>query len=109
MRIRKDGPADPAMNDEDLMSAVKVSDALAHPARIRMFRYILSENIARRIVRGKDVVNAFDYSQATISQHLSKLIMSGLLETRRDGTSTCYYARAGALIAYANFLVKIKD
>ena len=109
MRIRKRGPEDAAFSDEDILAAAKISDALAHPARIRILRYILAENIARRNVTNKDLVIAFDYAQATISQHLSKLLIGGLVDVRKKGTSSCYFARVGRLSSYTEILKKIES
>jgi len=100
-------PVDAVLNDEEVMSAAKISDALAHPVRIRMLRYILKENLARRTVTNKDLVNVFNYAQATISQHISKLMIGGLLEMQKKGTSSCYYARVGKLLAYTEIIKKI--
>jgi ArsR family transcriptional regulator len=107
MRIRKPGPDIQGMAENEIDFAAKTSDALAHPARIRMLHFILSENLARRIVTNKDIVAAFDYSQATVSQHLTKLVIGGLIETKKKGTSTCYYARVGALSTYVKTLQRI--
>ena len=90
------------------MVAAKTADALAHPLRIRVLRYILAENLARRPVTNKDLVQSFDYAQATISQHVSKLLMSGLLEVRKKGTSSYYYADIGKLSVFADTLKKIE-
>lgn len=109
MRIRKTGPEDAALHDDEILAAAKVSDALAHPARIRMFRYILKENIDRRIVTNKDLVQATGYAQATVSQHLNKLLVGGLLEMRKQGTSSCYFAQVGHLSTYMGTLKKIDD
>ncbi|MCL2112134.1 MAG: helix-turn-helix domain-containing protein [Clostridiales bacterium] len=108
MRIRKEGPPDEAMKDEDVLNAAKVADALAHPARIRMLRYILTENLARRTVTNKDLVAIFDYAQATISQHVSKLLVGGLLEMRKRGTSSCYFARIGRLSMFMEVLKRFE-
>ena len=75
MRIRKD----PNMQEEDVLLIAQVSDALAHPARVEIFRYIYIENMNRRTVCNKNLVENFDYSQATISQHIKKLVISGSL------------------------------
>ena len=109
MRIRKHDSADTALRDEDILAAAKVSDALAHPVRIRMLRYILTENLARRPVTNKDIVNEFDYAQATVSQHLSKLLLGGLLEVQKRGTSSCYFARVGRLSNYTDTLKRIES
>jgi len=107
MRIRRNTPVDTALNDEEFLAVAKISDALAHPVRIRLLRYILTENLARRTVTNKDLVGAFSYAQATISQHVSKLIIGGLLEAQSKGTSSCYFARVGKLLAYTETIKKI--
>ena len=108
MRIRKTDPSSDILTDEEVLSAAKVADALAHPARIRMLQFILNANAERKIVTNKDVVEAFDYSQATVSQHLSKMIIGGLIETKKRGTSTCYFVKAGALVAFTKTILKVK-
>ena len=107
MRIRRNTPEDAVLNDEEILAVAKISDALAHPVRIRLLRYILTENLGRRSVTNKDLVSVFGYAQATISQHLSKLIVGGLLEAQRKGTSSCYFARVGKLLAYTETIKKI--
>ena len=109
MRIRKHIPVDLLFSDEDIINAAKISDALAHPARIKMFRFILTENLARRTVTNKDLVFAFDYAQATISQHLSKLLIGGLIEVKKRGTSSCYFAKVGKLSHFTDTLKKIES
>ena len=47
-----------------------------------------------------DLVAAFDYSQATISQHMKKLVRSGLVQTRKDDKKTLYFANIGRLQQY---------
>ena len=69
-----------------------------------MLRYILDCNAARTPVRNKNLVDAFPYSQATISQHVSKLVIGGLLEARQVGTSTLYYANIGMMSRYVDLL-----
>ena len=107
MRIRRNTPADMALNDDEILAVAKISDALAHPVRIRMLRYILTENLARRTVTNKDLVAVFDYAQATVSQHISKLLIGGLLEMKKKGTSSCYFARVGKLLAFTETIKKI--
>ena len=108
MRIRKQGPIDEVLKEEDFLAAAKVADALAHPARIRMLRFILTENLARRTVANKDLVREFDYAQATISQHVSKLVVGGLIEVKKKATSSYYFAKVGKLSVFAETLKKIE-
>ena len=65
MRIRKN----PQLEKEDVVLIAKASDALAHPVRVELFRYIYLENLNRRTVCNKDLVEAFNYSQPKTSIH----------------------------------------
>ena len=99
MRIRKEVSDIP---DEEIMLMAQCSDALAHPARIKIFRYIMDCNKTLTNVCNKDIVAHFDYAQATISQHLKKLVNSGLVETKRVDRSTYYFVNHGQLMKYLN-------
>lgn len=103
MRLRKE--TDEIQEDEILLIA-QVSDALAHPARIKIFRYIMQANKAMVLVCNKDLVSHFDYAQATISQHTKKLIQSGLVEVRKKDKFSYYYANLGILVKYLNVTKK---
>ena len=97
------------MNEEDIRLVAKASDALAHPARVEIFRFIYMENMARRQVCNKDVVAAFDYAQATISQHLNKLVISGLVTVQKKETFSYYYVNIGILGKYLNAVRKLNS
>lgn len=99
MRLRKD--SDEMLEDEVLLIA-NVSDALAHPARIRMFRYIMQANRAMVTVCNKDLVEHFEYAQATVSQHMKKLVDSGLVEIKKKDKFSYYYVNLGMLMQYLN-------
>ena len=89
MRLRKEIDE---MQEKDILLIAKISDALAHPARIKIFRYIMQQN--------KDLVAYFDYSQATISQHVKKLKDAGLLEVKKQDRYSYYYVHLGMLHDY---------
>lgn len=97
MRLRKESDT---MQDTEVLLIAKISDALAHPARINIYRFIMQCNKDRMTVCNKDVVAAFDYSQATISQHIKKLSLSGLIEVKKEDKYSYYYANMGALAMY---------
>ena len=97
MRLRKEADS---IQDTEVLLIAKVSDALAHPARINIYRYIMQCNRERVDVCNKDVVAEFDYSQATISQHLKKLVDSGLIQVKKKEKFSYYYANMGALAMY---------
>jgi len=97
MRLRKESDS---IQDQEVLLIAKVSDALAHPARINIYRYIMQCNRERVEVCNKDVVAEFDYSQATVSQHLKKLVDSGLIQVKKKEKFSYYYANMGALAMY---------
>lgn len=99
MRLRKD---DSLMQEQEIQIVAQVSDALAHPARIKIYQFIMQCNKDRIPVCNKDVVAAFDYSQATISQHIKKLIQANLVQMRKDDKCSMYYANMGMLMQYLN-------
>ena len=101
MRIRKEFET---MDDDQISEVAKMSDALAHPGRIKIFRYILKCNNSRKPVRNKDIVNEFDYSQATISQHLNKMVIADLILSEQRGASTYYYINIGMIGKYIDLL-----
>ena len=105
MRIRKD----PNMQEEDVLLIAQVSDALAHPARVEIFRYIYIENMNRRTVCNKNLVENFDYSQATISQHIKKLVISRLIEVQKKENFSFYYVNIGILSKYLNAVKKLNE
>jgi ArsR family transcriptional regulator len=104
MRIRKDLIATEKNSRTRMEQIAKISDALAHPARIDIFKYIMKCNAERKPIRNKDLVEIFPYSQATISQHMNKLVIGGLVQTKRTGVSTYYYANIGIIGKYIDLL-----
>lgn len=97
MRLRKDTGE---MLEEEVLLIAKVSDALAHPVRVRLFKYIMNENTKRSPVCNGDLVEAFDYSQSTISQHMKKLEKSGLVDVKKQDRFSYYYVNIGMLTRY---------
>ena len=97
MRIRKDTDI---LNEDEILLISDVSDALAHPVRVKLYNHIMDQNKDLVPVCNGDLVSAFDYSQATISQHMNKLVRSGLVQTRKDDKKTLYFANIGRLQQY---------
>ena len=97
MRLRKELDN---IQDNEVLLIAKVSDALAHPARINIYRYIMQCNRERVDICNKDIVAEFDYSQATISQHLKKLVDCGLIQVKKKDKFSYSYANMGALAQY---------
>ncbi len=106
MRIRKETDN---MNSEELELVAKASDALAHPARVAIFRYIYAANMRREPVCNKSLVEAFGYAQSTVSQHMSKLTGSGLVEVQKKGPAAFYYVNVGLLAKYLGTVKKLNE
>ena len=106
MRLRKEIDE---MQEKDILLIAKISDALAHPARIKIFRYIMQENKNLSKVCNKDLVAYFDYSQATISQHVKKLKDAGLLEVKKQDRYSYYYVHLGTLHDYLTATKKFEN
>lgn len=97
MRIRKE-----LISDDEILLISKVSDAFAHPARIRIFRYIMDQNKKRIPVYNKTIVSEFEYSQATISQHINTLVIADLVKVNKDKGRSAYFVNIGVLSKYLN-------
>jgi DNA-binding MarR family transcriptional regulator len=105
MRLRKESDD---LQEDDILLIAKVSDALAHPARIKIFRYIMRCNTERTSVCNKDIVGRFDYSQATISQHIQKLVNAELVQVKRQNAFSLYFANIGILKMYVDATQKFR-
>ncbi len=99
MRIRKDNKE---LMENEILLIADVSDALAHPLRVKILKYIMSQNRAMKTVCTKDLVEEFGYAQATISQHMKKLVLSGLVESKHKEKFNYYYVNLGLLARYVN-------
>lgn len=103
MRIRKESNE---LQEEEILLIANVSDALAHPVRIKIFRYIMKCNTERQLVCNKDIVADFDYSQATISQHIKKLQQAQLVQIKKKNKFSYYFVNIGILGQYVKAVNK---
>lgn len=94
MRIRK---RTELLDENEILLIADVSDALAHPVRVKLYQYIMECNKNLVSVCNKDLVEAFEYSQATISQHVKKLISSNLVQMKKQDKKSIYFANIGTL------------
>ncbi len=106
MRIRKETDI---LDKEEIELIAECSDALAHPARVEIFRFIYKANMQRQTVCNKDVVEAFNYAQATVSQHLSRLVSSGLVDYQKKSSRSYYFVSLGVLQRYLNAVKKLNE
>ena len=103
MRLRKESDD---LQEEEILLIANVSDALAHPVRIKIFRYIMKCNAEGQMVCNKDIVGVFDYSQATISQHIKKLQQSQLVQVKKKDKFSYYFVNIGVLGKYVKAVNK---
>ncbi len=75
---------------EDL---AKLGWALAHPARVRIVRLLLS----RTSCMCGEIVEEMPLAQSTVSQHLKILKETGLVQGEIDGPRVCYCINKEAL------------
>ncbi|MGX8773761.1 MAG: ArsR/SmtB family transcription factor [Bacillota bacterium] len=106
MRLRKEIDK---LQEKEVLLIAQVSDALAHPARIKIFRYIMLQNKKRTPVCNKDLVEQFGYAQATISQHVKKLADAGLLQVKKKDRFSYYYVHLGTLQNYLDATRKFEN
>ena len=97
MRLRKELDL---LQNKDIELVAQVSDALAHPVRIMLYQHILVCNSKLQPVCNKDLVAAFPYSQATISQHMNKLVKSELVKIQNKDRYSYYFANVGVFANY---------
>jgi DNA-binding transcriptional ArsR family regulator len=71
--------------DEELATLAK---ALGHPARVRILRFLLSQEEGTCICG--DICDHLPLAQSTVSQHLKMLKQAGLIQGRVDGPRICY-------------------
>ena len=74
----------PADQSAELMAGL--AWAIAHPARVRIVRLLISRNAC---VCG-EIVDEMPLAQSTVSQHLKILKESGLVQGEVDGPKVCY-------------------
>lgn len=106
MRIRTEILSD-YINDKDFEIA-KVANALSHPLRVALVRYLSEKNNGQgvnNVTCNKDLVELFDYSQSTISQHVKILKDAGIFITESKDKFTLYYLNGDLLKQFGKSLI----
>ncbi len=73
-------------SDSSADQLAQLAWALAHPARVRIVRLLIS----RQTCVCGEIVDNLPLAQSTVSQHLKILKESGLIEGEVDGPKVCY-------------------
>lgn len=81
----------------------KLSWALAHPARVRIVRLLLSR---QSCVCG-EIVAEMPLAQSTVSQHLKILKETGLVQGEIDGPRVCYCINEKALAKLKKLIAEL--
>jgi ArsR family transcriptional regulator len=79
-------PAAPPPPDPSGQRLAELAWALAHPARVRIVRLLLT----RQGCLCGEIVEQLPLAQSTVSQHLKILKEAGLIEGTIDGPKVCY-------------------
>ena len=72
--------------DEAAEALAELAWAVAHPARVRIVRLLLT----RKACVCGEIVDQLPLAQSTVSQHLKILKQSGLIQGAVDGPKVCY-------------------
>ncbi|MDC8004695.1 metalloregulator ArsR/SmtB family transcription factor [Aureisphaera galaxeae] len=107
MRIRAE-ISSKYINETDHKMA-SIANAMAHPLRVALVRYLREKNCGSgvdNVTCNKDLVEMFDYSQSTISQHVKILKECGLFITESKDKFTLYYLNKELLDEFAAFCAK---
>jgi len=110
MRIRSQSNKK-SINEGDHSMAL-LANALAHPFRIALIRYLSGKNNGKGIDNltcNKDLVQLFDYSQSTISQHVKILRDAGVFTTKSEDKFTYYTLNRHVLEQFSKSLLKLNN
>jgi ArsR family transcriptional regulator len=79
--------------DESAEQMAQLAWAVAHPARVRIVRLLIS----RQVCVCGEIVDQLPLAQSTVSQHIKILKESGLIQGEVDGPKVCYCINAAKL------------
>ncbi len=85
----------------------QVADALAHPVRVSLLKYVKDKNKVRNDVCNKDLVAHFPYSQSSLSQHVKKLKDVGLFTVEQKDRFSFYSVDKKTLNKFITTLRKL--
>lgn len=91
MKVQQSQACDPAAKlrlpeDQTADKLAALAWAIAHPARVKILRLLLS----RQACVCGEIVEEMPLAQSTVSQHLKILKESGLVQGEVDGPKVCY-------------------
>ena len=90
-------------SDASAARLAELAWAIAHPARVRIVRLLLS----RQSCMCGEIVDELPLAQSTVSQHLKILKESGLIQGEIDGPKVCYCVNPERLKELKNSIAKL--
>lgn len=90
-------------NDEETLAMV--AKALAHPARVRIVRFLLT----RKNCIGGDIVEEIGLAQSTVSEHLRILKAAGVVIGEIERPRICYSLNPANLAPLAELLQEVVE
>ncbi|RNC84413.1 MAG: ArsR family transcriptional regulator [Balneola sp.] len=105
MRIRAE-VSSPYIVEKDHKIA-ELANALSHPLRVALVRYLDEKDKGEgldNVTCNKDLVQMFDYSQSTMSQHVKVLRECGLFLTENKDKFTLYYLNRDMMEQFSDFI-----
>lgn len=101
MRVRKELNIE---NSEEAIFLAEIGSALGHPVRVALYHYVKAKNVVRNDVCNKDLVEHFEYSQSSLSQHVKKLRDVGLFEVKYQDKFSFYRVNKDTMNRYIKLL-----
>lgn len=89
--------------DQSAEQMATLAWAIAHPARVRIVRLLITRN---NCVCG-EIVDEMPLAQSTVSQHLKILKESGLVQGEVDGPKVCYCINPEKLAALKTLVASL--
>lgn len=94
-----------ALEAPDVETIAAVAKALAHPARVRIVRFLLS----RDNCIGGDIVDEVGLAQSTVSEHLRILKAAGVVTGEIERPRICYSLNPESLAPLATLLDQVTE
>jgi len=83
----------------------KFAKAMGHPARVRILRFLREQDTC---VAG-DIAEHLPLAASTVSQHLKRLKVAGLVQGEIDGPRRCYCVNAAALDRFRGLVAALSE
>lgn len=95
----------PVIEPAEEETVAAVAKALAHPARVRIVRFLLS----REDCIGGDIVDEIGLAQSTVSEHLRILKAAGLVTGEIERPRICYSLNPESLAPLAALIKQVYE